>query len=370
MDYSTLLEYQSFISDQLIEEAKLERFIKECLLIEESTNTPYNISILNESISDKIKNAITKVIQTIGKMWAKFVETVNTLVRNDKSYLEKYKDIILKKKPLDGDYIMYNYDKGIQNMLRVRVPVFNYDSMSNSLSDKETFIQSQSVFNNIPKGESSIADRCKAYFRGGSETITIKAGQLKMTDIFNYCYEYESKTKVTLEKDLKEIETAANKIADMINTIDRETSSQNESVINDKYYSHVYENYIHEMERHLNGEENSSNSTSRPDGSVARNMKNVDGDAPKEEDQKVAIKKDSSSYDDKIKKVQTYLDVCGGVLSAKLSISEEAYKEYMQIIKTHVRDHVGTAKKDKSNDKVADAPTNYKNIVDKAFGDK
>lgn len=372
MEYrSNIFEYKSFVSNQLIEQAKMERYIKECVLIGESKNTIKNIDILNESVTDKIKEAFKKIMETIGKMWGKFLEAMNNLISNNRSYLEKYKDIILKKKLRnDATYKMYNYSEGLNRMIQTPVPAFNYESMKDILDDQDKFISSNQYLSKCKSKDSDSAfiDQCKAYFRGGADTTDIAATKLNMTDIFNYCYNYESKMKPLLEKDLNQIKAAANDAADTIDKAEREKNSQPtaESYIHgEKYYSYVYEDYIEELDISYGDNKSTGGGD---ETNAAKNMKNIDGESPEKDAQNTALKKDESSYDEKIKRIQTYLNVCGGLLAAKQTVAEAMFKDYMQIIKAHVRGNVGTSKKDTSNDKVADAGTNYKNIVDKAFG--
>lgn len=394
MEYVLHQQYQSFITEQIIEQSIMERYINECVLMESSKNTVKNIILLNESVSDKIKSAFRKILEAIGRMWGKFLESMNNLLNSNRAYLEKYKDIILKKKlNPNATYRMYNYAEGIKRMMQTPVPILNYASMEKNLADEKQFIASVPTLSKIvvKDSDATFADQAKAYFRGSADVEDIPSGRLNMTDIFNYCYEYDNKIKPLLEKDLNEIKNAANQAADMIDKAERDAKkyqptqtqgqpqqqSQNqaqpqnnatqESVLfgEKSYYSHVYEAYIHELEINY-GETSKTNK----DSSIANNMNNKTGDKPSSDTQKAAIKNDTSSYDDKIKKVQTYLNICGAVLAAKQTIAEEIFKEYMQIIKAHIRDHVGTSKKDTSNDKIADAGTNYKNMVNNALSGK
>jgi len=166
MEYSSnMFEYTSFVADQMLEQAKMDRFIKEAVLIGESKNTIKNMDVLNESVTDKIKEAFKKIMEAIGRMWGKFLEAMTNLVNSNRSYLEKYKDIILKKKlRSDVTYTMYDYDTGLRNMLTSAVPIFNYDL---PLDNPEEFEKAK--FNQIPKSDAAFADRCKLYFRGGQD---------------------------------------------------------------------------------------------------------------------------------------------------------------------------------------------------------
>jgi hypothetical protein len=352
----------------------MERFINECVLISEGKNTIDNISILNESFADKFKEAIKKIITAIGKMWAKFIEAMNTLVLRDKAYLEKYKDIILKKKPKEADYDMYDYPKGVKLITSSPVPVFNYDQMKGILESDDKFIEGTVLKNYIVVGsKESYIDQFKTHFRGSSNTITIKSTQFNMTDAYNYCYNYKS-IEASLKKDRDQIEKAALAAIDLIDTMVKNGEIKNEATIFDSkmYYSHVYEGFNHEEDQpakpgtvNISGKAGVSSSapssTDNGNNNPAKAMQNTNGETDANDD---AIKAKAASGEGKentgnenVTRVKRYINLCGGVLGAKQTVSEEIYKAYMSIIRAHVRDFVGT--KDKNDDKPKDTPTNY-----------
>ena len=91
------LIYEMFLVENAIEQAELEKYINECIMISNNTNTISNIETLNENFSDKVKESFAKILSSIGAIWKKFLETTNNLIKNDEAYLNKYKDIILKR---------------------------------------------------------------------------------------------------------------------------------------------------------------------------------------------------------------------------------------------------------------------------------
>ena len=107
MNYSQQYEYLTFLAERTTQQVRMERIINEAVLIGEGADTIENIELIQESFSESVKKVIHKLLTFIGKLWGKFIEAMNTLIKNDKAYLERYKDIILKKKPAD-DIIIYD----------------------------------------------------------------------------------------------------------------------------------------------------------------------------------------------------------------------------------------------------------------------
>lgn len=359
------LKYELFLSEQIIEQAKFEACINESILISSGDNNLQNIQLLQESVADKMKAAIMKILEGLSKIWEKFKETVATLIKKDKDYLDKYKDIILKKKPINADYNMYDYQRGVSNILRSPIPIFNYNSMKDDLDDRETFINKHFSKYKAGDNKTNFIDGTKAYFRGSVEQKKINSSQLNMTDIFNYCYTYD-KIEGLIHKDLQSIQSAGKDAINMVEKMGRENKIAQESTNifeDNKYYSFLYEAYITEEENPGNKKDEKTNpsnpaaSRTVNDGSSSNGSKPSDhykgttGDKSKMEEKDV-----DSSVKVVTDRIRLYLNVCSEFIGAKESIAEEIYKAYMSIIKTHVRDHVGNKN---SENKGIDSSSNY-----------
>lgn len=390
MDKVYEMNYEMYLAEEMMEQAAMSRYIDEAILIGQNKNTIDSIKVLNEGYVDKLKAGITKIAHAIGTIWQKFLETLNTLVKKDKDYLDRYKDIILKKKLLDATYTMYDYPKGLQSLKNATVPSFNYDQMSSNLDDDATFIKQYFSTYEIDTSQNTFEDQLKAKFRGSDKEIPIKSNQLNMTDIFNYCYTYDQ-VKQQLQKDVKTINDAANSALDLVDKMVRDGQIANESselyAGRKKYYSHVYEGYILEdtppskpaaspapssggggTNPSNNNQAKSSNKVQITPGNgtppsgdsntFKNNNQNVSGQAQNPNDAANGAKNSGQSAKDVNNRITRYMRLCGQFLAAKASVLEEIYKNYMIIIRTHVRDNVGT-EKDTNNNKVQDQGTNY-----------
>lgn len=357
------LSYQLFLAEQMYEQSELEMFIDECVLISEGTNTLTNIDIIHESFVDKIKESIKKLLQAIANMWHKFTEAMNTLLKTDRAYLEKYKDIILKKNPIDCEYTMYRYDQGLPILLKSEVPTLNLNNMDTELVDDETFLRKHfATFIQGAKTPYNIGDLARAKFRGGNgQEVNIKSTQLNMTDLYNYCYDYK-KFQDLIQKDIKNIQDSAGAIIIKIDKMVREGQIKNEAAAlfesSAQYLSTVYDAFVNETtpgtrvkpEDSNNNNNNSSDKPVQNKPSQAYNKtQNID------KNQEINVEKTAKEL---TAKANRYLRICGEFLGAKQSIAEEIYKAYMSIIKAHVRDFVGK-KSDSKDNKPSDSATNY-----------
>lgn len=384
------LKYEMFLAEQMLEQAKMKSFISECLLISEGTNSINNMELIQESFADKLKEVIMKIVNGIATMWKKFIETMSTLVKRDKAYLEKYKDTILKKKPIDCDYTMYDYFTGQKVLLNSPVPNFNFQSMKDDLETSDKFTEKH--FANFIQGQKSpynLEDLAKAKFRGGGQEKTFHSSKINMTDMYNYCHEYD-KLKDYIQKDINNIQKAATDASDMVDKMAREGQIQKEGGLFDKkqYFSVVYEQYITETEKPSQPAPNSGDNNASPGGvKISKPENNNSNDNNSNEnnnnnstqtsnpaeaykkntgESNSEVSSDEKSAQDVINRINNYLKVCGGFLGAKQTVAEEIYKAYMSIIKAHIRDSLNKGKND--GNKVADVGTNQSDNSDNGEG--
>lgn len=364
------MSYKFFLAEKMSEQAKLERYINECVLISEGANTFGNIDIIHESFVDKIKGAITKLVQAIANMWNKFLESMNTLLKTDRAYLEKYKDIILKKKPIEADYNMYMYEQGLPVLLKTDIPAINMNAMDQELESDDAFLKKH--FGHLINGAKEpykIGELARARFRGGNgQEITLNSSKLKMTDMYNYCYTYK-KLEDLIRKDITNIQKVSADIITKIDNMARQGEIKKESFDlygNRQYLSSVYESYIHEAtpgtkvdpdKKDGNEKSGVQNNQNQQQGNPVQNQPHQAYNKAEKGDSNQEINTDKTAKE-LSDKANRYLRICGEVLAAKQSIAEEIYKAYMSIIKAHVRDYVGK-KNDKADDRVKDSATDY-----------
>lgn len=358
-----------FLQERSMEQYMLEKSIAEALVISEGTDVYNRIVSLNEGAFDKIKSGFKKIIEFIKKIFAKFVSTMDEWFKKDSEYLKKYKDIILNKPLKEATYTMPNYANGIKNLTTVKVPYFNYQQMKDDwLTDENQF--AEKVFagkSPAALASQNFSENCKMIFRGSEKDTDYTQDQINMTDLYNYCLEFEKMKKVITD-DQKTINNSSLAIDKLIDQLESEygqktttpaTPSGEGETKSESVYSFLYGRYITEADDDKADGKIDIKPSASGNGSqtAAANTQNID-DKTKADDkdslQKSAANK--SELDEIRKKLSTYSSCCSTLFSTKLSVAQEIYKNYMLIITNHVKNYVGT--NDKST-KTKDAETNY-----------
>lgn len=229
--YVDKMAYANFLFEQERNTIKLNAFISECLCIAEGGNIYDGIKAINEGISDKAGSAWDKVMDFLRRMWGKFVENMTNLFNSNGYYLEKYKDIILKKPIKFTEKItMPNYFNGIKNIVAVKIPLLNVQSLERiplNAEDKTGMDNLRTEFMNAWKNgkpaDNPNGKEFKAwavdYFKGlGTGEVDFTASQINMTDMYNFCHDSKNITS-TLEKDKSAIERANKEFADEVKNV-------------------------------------------------------------------------------------------------------------------------------------------------------
>lgn len=229
--YVDKMAYANFLFEQERNTIKLNAFISECLCIAEGGNIYDGIKAINEGISDKAGSAWDKVMDFLRRMWGKFVENMTNLFNSNGYYLEKYKDIILKKPIKFTEKItMPNYFNGIKNIVGVKIPLLNVQSLEKiplNAEDKTGMDNLRTEFMNAWKNgkpaDNPNGKEFKAwavdYFKGlGTGEVDFTASQINMTDMYNFCHDSKNITS-TLEKDKSAIERANKEFADEVKNV-------------------------------------------------------------------------------------------------------------------------------------------------------
>lgn len=283
--YVDKMAYANFLFEQERNTIKLNAFISECLCIAEGGNIYDGIKAINEGISDKAESAWDKVMDFLRRMWGKFVENMTRLFNSNGYYLEKYKDIILKKPLKFTEKItMPNYFNGIKNIVGVKIPQITVQSLErvplntedgNGMNVLRTDFMK--AWNNGKPSDNPEGKEFKAwavdFFKGlGNGEVDFTASQINMTDVYNFCHDSKNITSI-LEKDKAAIERASKEFADEVKNVmtkadkDGTYSSNNTGEAND--YDKAPGNAVHTNGSNytytitVNGQVKSYNATSK-----------------------------------------------------------------------------------------------------------
>lgn len=370
--------YESYIQSKIDAEDRLAFALKESMIISESDYS--NIRALQESkIGDKIKTKWKKFIAFIKGMVAKFMESLTNILLNEKDYLEKYKDIILKKKPKDDMEYSYtgNYDKGIDRLTNTEVPMFDYYKYRKQLESEDEgdlvrAIMSGTTFN-YDDGE-TLPEQFKGYF------LALEDGQqegkfssLNMTNIYNFCYNF-NKIKGIVDKDLNRLEASTRSIENAINrelsAVDSEPETDKPESTETKTESAIL-NEAEDNEPKNTGLKITDKPSSDPSSKMA-STGNRDADAEKDAASAGATvaKNNNKETSDITRAADKWIGICRPLIAAKLTACQQIAKDYMEIIRAHVRSYGGTSKKSKDGNKAPDKAKQYSKNPDVAKAQK
>ena len=195
-DYTHEAVWNGFLMNRISEQIEMNRYISECCAICEGVDVFDKLVAVNEGVTDKIKEGWAKAKSFFKRIWAKFVERLTSFFTSNQTYLDKYKEIILKKpmKALD-DVTMPNHTIGIQRIIGCAAPIMTpqildgiYKDMQQNKDNldqvKENFINkyllsSGGKFSEHNKENVEYAEFAKKYFQGGDE-VTMNAASLNL----------------------------------------------------------------------------------------------------------------------------------------------------------------------------------------------
>ena len=387
--------YESYIQAKIDSEDRLAFALKESMVISEADYS--NIRALQEAkLSDKIKAKWQKFVAFIKGLIDKFMESMSNILLDEKEYLEKYKDIILKKKPKEDMEYSYtgNYKEGINRLINTEVPLFDYTKYQKELEAEDDGALVDKIMTgknfHYDDGE-TLPEQFKSYF------LALEDGQqegkfsdLNMTDIYNFCYNF-NKIKGIVDKDInrleastKAIESAINKelnatgnaaAGDDVQKTETNTTTNTTNNSSDNKTSATNESVIF---KEADGD-NASNkddkpkstgldikASSDPTSKMQSTEKNTDGEKANAATGTTTAKEGNKTADDITKAANKWISVCNPLISAKLTACQQIAKDYMEIIRAHVRSYGGQDKKSKEGNKAPDKANKYSKNSDVA----
>ena len=430
--------YEEYIISKIGNEEKIASHLRSIIPVQEAKYR--NLRTLNEStLGDKAKNRFNKIIAFVKNLLAKFAESISSFLLDNKDYLEKYKDIILKKQPKSDNKYSYtgDYKLGMQRCMNFQIEQFNYNKYSKLVgeedAEKARIEIAKMVFENneafsYTSGD-NLADKAKEYFLAwekGDQEGTFDDGKLNFTDMYNFCYHVSEITKIKtrdekfiedankkilteIENQIKEkqnktnqppsdgksiapeIDSALKNVLDHVNDSNRteydkavakvkelhgvvpdedkykykgpnDNKTESESTINISALDKYRNMYLMEADGDKPSEDNNKPTnnlkiTPANNAISAISKNNTNGDVDAKEGAKGAANSDKALSD-----IQTlgdrYLQVARTVIAARCTALEQMARNFMEIIRAHVRSYVGNAD-DVSTDKSQQAGNTY-----------
>ena len=404
--------YQDYISNMITNEEELARSLNSIIPMNESAYR--NVRAITEAkAGDTVKAKCNKFMDFIKNLIAKFMESLNSILLDYKEYLKKYEDIIKKKTPKAG--LTYScsgdYRIAISRCINTEVPIFDYKTYGEDLQDEEN--GEKNVVTKIMSGKTGfeydeggdLSSMFKSYFLATDEGPKDgKLSELNFTDMYNFCYN-SSKINDIVKKDERRLENSTNAIINAAKTKVAEKSTTTTNPVNgsptaptnpqvqSNNQSAIWKGagrYIVEDDSSTNNGGGGSPSGGAGGGSPSATQQSSDNKPATKTNLNVTntdATSQMSSYTDDDKKNDTdenrkaagenignvdemdenklnkmsdeWLRICRIIFAAKITAVENIAKDYMTIIRAHVRSYTGK-KDDIIDNKTASKGTKYK----------
>lgn len=415
MNYSEDARYYQFLVESAVESEKLKGFTTTLFAANEGVDVS-KLFAIKEDVGDKIRNIWDKFIAFLNRVWAKFMDYTNRVIQNDKGWLEQYKDIILNKQPNDVDIEMRDYPTGIHNMTSMVIPAFA--QVQNEVPvDAADISFKQKLIQEYKDANQDWSAFCVAYFQGGPDKKSTNLKQMNMTDLYNYCHDY-NKIEDAIKKDKDVVSQTFQNVQNIITKAKNDAQQQQQAPANPTppannqpaqpatppasnpaptppasnpapannnnnqqgapkpaNASYAIDNYMGTYFSEADDPQNGSRMTiGKPNANAAQNSTVTSGDPTKASNNMKstqsnppaadgtpapAANADGQDLDDLGKKITNYNSAASGVLTAKMTSAHVIYQDYMKILKMHVGQQVG---KD-GNEKIANAGSSYQGAL-------
>lgn len=408
-------EYMEYLDTKISNQNNLFRAINRYTGMTEGASM-----VMLESVGDKVKSKWNNLVEFVKTMVSKFMESITNILLNEKDYLEKYKDIILKKPPKSDMKYSYtgDYKIGIDRLINTELPLFNYGAMAESLKKEGDYPVIQEIILKDKAftydADKSVASNFKDYFIAADKgTSSGTFDQLKMVDLYNFCMNFK-KMEDVVKKDQTRLNNSSSAIqaamadeirkakaaatdaknkpvenpqdgGDTQNTakspikVNRDTSKNMKISTGAKQQQQTSggDNQNQTEKQHtsftynINGLSSFSEKVDVTNSDATKSMSTYSDENKKNDNAEANAKgaageltKDGKpvTEEDAIKEVDTlvskWTNICRNLIGAKLTAVETIAKDYMTIIRNHVRSYGGQDLK-KVDDRTETA-TNYK----------
>lgn len=384
-----LEKYVLFMEDLAFEEAQFNAFLNESM----------GIDIMNEGVVSSVKNAVERVMQFLQKLWGNFTNGMDKVFKNDQQYLSDNKNIILGntvKSASITNWYQYNMDlitkaavPEFPEMESVKSMAMSLNTNNVTISDKiktnqntDQVIQNyfrEYVDNSITGG---FGEMVKAKLRG-KNPVNVDAKSFNgalMQQMYDFCYNYGTNMKPTLENDIKTINELSQNATQALAELEKKEESaepkdennntkksdyeinyppkDNNGAKKESYsYADMYSNYFNEGEATV--KISNVNKTASADTGVKNDYSAANTNIKQASDGDKAAantnaananspdNKDNTKVSDEQRKlltnyVKSVFDVNKAFLDAKLKTIYACYSSYMKIIRWHVGQYTGT----------------------------
>ena len=373
--------YDSYMADILDNERCLAKALRlQCGLSESS------YSILNEArIQDTIKEKWEKFVNFINRIDDRFYSAMEKILLQQKDYLEKYEDIINNKKPredleyeYEGDYI-----EGIDRCMNTPVPIFNYERDAKWLRQEgyEGAIKDFMAGKNFKYNkDEELAQQFKNWFIAAERGTTKgKFSNLNFKAMYQFCYKYQD-IEAMVKKDQTALDQSTNILINAVNKALRErgesttqdqtaksdtntttagaSAKNNASAANNggntaatpSTTTSTTESYWMPLDEADNNANNNGNNNKSSGLTIKTNTPNkTDANGNVKQKDVTAAGDSNTTSQDMNNILNKWIAMCKALITAKLTCTQKIARDYMKLIKAHIRSYGGKGNVDNKN---------------------
>ena len=386
--------------EQYIESCIDNEFIIKDFIFNKMNEGAVSVFTEAEQLQDVIAKKWDGFAQFIDGILDRFWKAMDTLVNSKRQWLEKYKDIILNKNPKDNIEVTYpgDYIEGVNRCRNTQLPPFNYEAHADKLR-ADGYAPAVNVFmggKNFQYTEGmDLAKAFKMYFTGINDFANPKNDEKKfklsnegfnMKLLYDWCYNYQDLAAVA-RRDRANLGQSRNAIINSIRKIKQEngedtnkdnnptapvqnrtetgvsnstnTPPTGEGVkIDQSAYIDSSNAWISLSEDTQNNANADSAQNEQPTGDAGKmeikNSDEGDKDQNGSKDGQQNKTKQNTAEQDINNITKKWIDISRAFCTGKLTAIQEISRNFMDIIKEHVKSYNGdTPKQDanKANDK-------------------
>lgn len=378
------LDYEIFEESLIYQESNLMSYLSECVALE--SGDIKQLRGISEGAIDSIKEFFHNLFEKIKSVVKKFTTRVSQMLMTNNAFLEKYKKTILGNEFKDRELTMYRYDiNKLENGFQIPSN-FNFNEFKDMCNAGEDNFEKAFITKYLKDLKADSDDSIKEQITTaicGEEEVTMKMKELNRTNMFNFCANYEKNIKAIedaqndVDKSLSRLQTELERYTNQIKLDVRSEeqakkpeqpeqndnkektpltfsqaahidtskipspSAQNASAI----ISNVYGTILSEKVK-IGKVEGEVKNTSTASVNTGSNGEHITSDQAKAGVKNMVDQ--NSNNDEKLKELeklktgaQKYATILTTILTTRMNLVVQVYKDYIKILRQHVKDYGG-----------------------------
>ena len=338
-------------------QTEMKAMNEEALIFSETGISDYEkfqrLQAVNEALGNKIKKAYYNTVAALKEIFRKFMEKLTANFTPTKTYLDRYKKIILGTPFNNYELKIQDIPTAIDRIERATVPQLNYNTLAQQAPDFGTFFGE--VKKDLPEnGDTKIKQSdvqtvgdanewFKSYFCMQDHELNTngKWFQQNVKNFYDFLYD--------INKINKSIRDSLKSIDDTVTSITKTAGSTQQEAV----YSILYQKWFALNENGVLVEvEVKAPENPAPQGqqqqttqqTPANKVQNI-----KQNDDADNSNAKNDARGDVEARLKIYTDVCSSLLKAKMSAVEFVRNELMTVIRKHVQDHINAKPQQQQN---------------------